>query len=128
MSQDIVDARKRAKSHFQRRALDRHGIIFRPWEYDDLIKELHARKGEFLCWAPDIEFYRCFYRLEIQGLKYVVMYDFNIDALITIYHNSWLKLINGKWENIYKPTRKQLKAQQESKRYKERMELMGLKK
>lgn len=115
-----------AKAHFQRRALDRHGIVFRGLEYECLVNDVKRGNAEFLDWTPERDSFRSFYRLKIQGKLYVVLYDFELDSLITIYHNSWLKQVGGRWDVFYKNTKKRLHAQQRAEQEFRLMKKLGV--
>jgi len=61
-----------------------------------LVKRIEQGEGEFIKWCEG-KVFRAFYRLEIFGSYYFVLFDFEINALVTIYHKSWFKKIDGEW-------------------------------
>jgi len=95
---DIVDpyAAGKANAHFCVRALERHGLILKNQEITEIIRQILKREAEFLKWS-DGQGHRAFYRINIFDEPYIVLYEFEINALITIYYNSWLKLKDGEW-------------------------------
>lgn len=95
----------RARSHFLRRALERHGLKLTYRDYQIVIDALANREGEFIKWAEG-DLYRAFYKISIYGNPYLVLFDFTLNALITILHNSWMKLENGKWVEPVKTSAK----------------------
>lgn len=90
-------AKAKATSHFCTRAVERHGLILTSWQLKNIIDQSKYQKAEFLKWSEGGGIYRSFYRVEIYDQPYIVLFDLEIDALITIYHNSWLRLVNGEW-------------------------------
>lgn len=86
----------RAIKHFRRRALERHGLMLSDSDISRTIAQITSGCSEFLRWSDGPGF-RCFYRVRIFGDPYIVLYDFEVDVLVTIFHNSWFKLENGEW-------------------------------
>ena len=66
---------------------------------DEILKIVHqikSRQADFLKWSKS-EGYRAFYRVIIFNRPFIVLFDFEIDIPVTVYHNSWLKMENGEW-------------------------------
>lgn len=95
-------ARLKARTHFCARVLERHGLILKDRDVDNIIKQIKSQEAEFLSWGKEEERFRSYYRIKIFDEPYIVVYDFEIDALVTIFHNGWLKYENGEWIHKHK--------------------------
>lgn len=97
MSQNHDDhAYHKACKHFMRRSFERHAISVSYREITQINNQIKNREAEFLTWSFGKDF-RSLYRVVIQENPYIVLFDFKIECVITIFHNSWLKFIDGQW-------------------------------
>lgn len=95
----------RARSHFRRRALERHGLELDGTFIKRLRERLYNHEGEFLKWG-DGGYFRSFYRISIYGQKYIVLFDFELEEFVTILHGSWLKWNGSEWVDHTRTTKK----------------------
>lgn len=75
---------------FIKRAKDRLGLIINPADISKIENQIVDRKANFIKWS-DSEGYRSFYKVRIYDEDYVVLYDFSLSALVSIYDKKFLK-------------------------------------
>jgi len=68
--------------------MERHGMMLSNSEANDLIDQIKTQRAEFVSWA-DGDGYRAFYRVKIGGSDFFILYDVEMDCLVTIYHRGW---------------------------------------
>lgn len=89
------------KSSLYQAALDQHGLILGADTIQDIVKQITNRKAKFIQWSSH-NGYRSYYQVKIYGQLYLVLYDFELESLVTIYNNSWIKRFNqGKEPDAY---------------------------
>lgn len=70
--------------------MERHGLILNQSDINDIVRQIKTQQASFIKWCTD-ESYRAFYLVNIFDQPYLVLFDLQLDSLVTIYHNSWIK-------------------------------------
>lgn len=95
--------------HFRKRLMERVGLVITDEEIEKIIEDIFQYVNKPVMILEENG--NSFHLLEIQGTEIIILFDWETNVPLTVYHSGWLKTDeNGKYDFHYRAKAKDIRV------------------